>query len=582
MIFAMSALAIRACDLQIGRGEETAREFQVRRSHTIVVPSVRGRILDRHGREVARDERSFDLYVELEDFQAAPLALPMAASLIGAPIEEVSRVVEKHAAEALKAAEAAEPRWRDRALRNERRHPRLLWRNIPPEAAFEIELRESHYPGLEVRETLRRIYPYGPVAAHVLGYVGLVRREEYDRMFEAPDLRDAVGETGVERLKRRGELMRELVGRLGVERSLDEALRGRFGLATIERNVETGARWMVELAPPRPGEDVRLSLDIELQKEVERILEESPHPRQSAIVVDARSGGILAMVSKPGFDPNAFVPPGRPDRIRGWTSDAAQPLFHRAAAGAYPLGSIFKAVTAYAALECGAVDPHATIECRGRALERGEGFRCWLYREHGLTHGPLDLAGALEQSCNCYFFELGRRLKREQIEAAARRFGFGGRPGSFPAQTRWTAPDNMSLAIGQSSLLATPLQVAQMMAVIANAGKNVVVDLTPTGAEGQAAEAAHVRALGEGLLRVVSGARGTAKDSGLARFMAAGKTSSAQTSAGQEAHAWFAGFAPADRPEVVVVTLVEHGTSGGHAAAPLAAKILERVFRASR
>jgi penicillin-binding protein 2 len=308
--------------------------------------------------------------------------------------------------------------------------------------------------------------------------------------------------------------------------------------------------------------------------------------------VDARTGGILGLASKPGFYPNVFIPPGDSAAVRTYFQDTKNlPLFNRAVGGTYPLGSIFKTVTAYAALEAGLIQPSSVIECRGKSLDRGDAFRCWLFRQEGRSHGPLTLTEALEQSCNCYFFELGKRLTLEQVEDAARKFGLGKptgveQPGerrgmlpSYARPRRWSQPDTMSLCIGQSTLMVTPLQAAQLMTTIAAGGRGIALTLTePRAVEGNAADPQHVHSLLEGLRRVVNGSRGTAKDSGMAKFHAAGKTSSAQTGVGKEAHGWFGGFAPFDDPKYVVVTLVEHGTSGGHAAAPVAARIMEKLF----
>lgn len=596
LLLPLGGLLLRLVHLQIVNAHEAAGDLASRRRSIQLAPAPRGRILDAKGRTLAEDRRSFDCYVVLEEHEKSPGPLPL---LLGMPPDEFRQEVEKIYAKIERQAAPRPPRERQRLYVRERRTPYLLLRDIPFEAALTIETNPQTYAGAVVRESLRRHYPRGPVGCHLTGYLGRVTSDEDE--FRAllqngcftGGFAELVGEDGIAQLYRRGAFHEELVGRAGLERRYDDDLRGRAGLLVLEREPGTSNRSTVELKPPRAGQDVELTVDIELQAAVEKILE---GPQRAAAVVMSPAGGeVLALASNRLFDPNDFVPPGNTAAIREALNDREnQPLASRAFARHYQLGSIFKVVTSAAALEGGKVRPGETLPCRGRFFENSRHFGCWIWNMHQGMHGDLTLAGALERSCNNYFYEAGRRCGLGEIARWALALGYGaptgidlpGEAGGVVPRTERSGRDALSLAIGQHELMATPLQAAVMMAAVANGGRRVTPHLRrgsappPRPAGISAGTLAEIR---RGLCDVVHAAEGTAYGSPLRElesrgFAVCGKTSSAQTREGQNSHAWFAGYAPRDNPRFVVVVFVEYGGGGGQAAAPPAATIFNQIL----
>lgn len=589
----------RAFELQVLEADDYRKDLATKRRALIVLKAARGRILDRNGRVLAYDERAFDLHVVLEDFLKDDRGVEKLARLLEKPAEEVEAAVAKNLAAVERIVARTESRLQRRRAAYERRAPRLLFAGIGFEAAYQIELHPEAYPGLFVRESLKRVYPFGRAGSHILGYVGIINEREYDRLLKGgyliEGLDEILGPEGAETLKKRGYLMDEMIGRCGVEKSCDALLRGKPGLAIVERDLERGTRSQVELCSATPGRDVTLTIDIEFQIKVEKALEESIHSCGAAVVTDPMTGEVLALASKPNFDPNDFVPPASRARVNAYFNDESlltKPMLNRPLSGAYQLGSIFKVVVALAGLEEGKIEPGQQVDCNGYVEEGKRKFQCWIYREHhGATHGPLSLEGALERSCNVMFYTLGRELGLAGISKYARPLGFGERTGiRLPGESRgqypygprfacWRSSDSMALAIGQSYLLVTPMQVAKAVGAIAARGRvirpRILID---EPVDEMRIEGRHWDTVYAGMLKVTGGAAGTARGAGLQKWGVAGKTSSAQTVAGKNAHAWFAGFAPVDDPKICAVVLIEHGGRGGEAAAPVAAKIFEAFF----
>lgn len=578
-------LTLRALEIQVLRGEEIASELSERGRTVELLAPVRGTIVDRKDRPLATVERSFDLF--LVAGSTPPPVLARVAKMTGLPPAAFRKAEAKSRARAERIARRFGPRFDARQLRKELKVPYLVARNIPEAAAFEIAIHPELYPGLSVRESWRRKYPEGTLAAHLLGYTGTATEGEQERIASEILQRQQVAELlRTRQLIGSEAFQQQQVGKFGVERALDSDLRGTWGLAVTERDSATRSRLCTRRIPPEPGRRLKLSIDADWQRHVELVLAKSPQPA-AAVLVDPSSGEILALASKPTFDPNDFVPPVSADRLRPYfAGDSLRPLWNRAATGQYALGSIFKIVTAFAALNSGVISPSSSFECLGH-MGRQNALRCWIYRQSGTGHGPLCLAEALERSCNCYFFHVAGALGRDRLETAARDLGFGKRTGtglieeargvlpSDRTKGRWTEYDTMSFSIGQSTLLATPLQVARLMTAVASGILRpltlVALDAAPPGVPLPLEALTEIR---RGMELVTRAPGGTAYSSGLALLGAAGKTGSAQTFGGRPSHAWFAGYAPADNPRLAIVVFVEHGGSGGEVAAPLAASIL--------
>jgi len=491
--------------------------------------------------------------------------------------------------------------------------------DVPLAVVAEIQSRPDRYPCVQIVHRARRAYPQGRLAAHVLGYVGAVpSREAGGRDLHHPDDR---------------------VGRTGIELQYDRLLRGTRGEA-VEWTDRSG-RILTSYRQREPGigRDVVLTLDTQLQRAAEELVESARHrraalqaegePAGAAIVVmDVRNGAILAAASAPAYDPNVFAG-GEASEIEPLMHDPAHPLFDRVLQMAIPPGSVFKTVSAMALLEASAVAPTEPFFCRGY-LHHPDRWRCAIFTRHASGHGEVNLADALAQSCNVYFFHHAGRMGPEPLVRWASRFGIGRTTGvDLPYESSgtlpmpstiveieghpWRAADTQALAIGQGSLRVTPLQVARMMAAVANGGRLVTPHLAcalglpelpadATAADGtEPAEPAEpgddplrvapavaipdldagtLAAVREGLERVVSDPSGTAYATvALDSVAIAGKTGTAETGPGRAEHAWFAGYAPAHRPQVAFVVVVEHGGDAASGAGPIARRLVDRMQR---
>lgn len=563
-----------------------------RRSHLEVVQPPRGKVLDVHGETIAENRRSFDCYLVLEEHDRDPDAL---RTLLGIPREEFDRKVEEIYRKIERVIQRR-PRKEWRALyRRERRTPYLLKRDIDFEHAMAIETAPDLYAGGVVRKSLKRIYPHGQAGCHLVGYLGLPDGPEFDRLrdggYYTEGFEEVVDGDDVTRLFRTGTFHDELIGKAGLERRYNDDLRGRHGLAVLERAPGTSDKTLIVLKPAEPGRDLELTVDIRIQAEAERILSGLPY-HAAAVVLAPDTGAVVALASNRLFDPNAFTPPrkeGDSARVTAALNDTAgKPLMSRAFQQQYQLGSIFKVVTSIAGIEEGHVTPEELLPCRGQFMPGVSFFNCWIWNNYRGQHGELHVAQALERSCNCYYYEVARRTGLIWIAKWAFKTGYGRKTGldlpgeaegAVPRQNQWRN-DALSLAIGQHNLMVSPLQAAVMMAVVANGGYRVTPHLNrrlapepkPTGIAPTTIEAVQ-----HGLIDVVNGSQGTARSAGLGEYKVAGKTSTAQ--AGKRGnHAWFAGYAPYDDPRYVVVVFVEYGGHGGETAAPPAREILRALF----
>lgn len=595
VLLPLGGLEMRLAWIQLIAADDYAGAPRWRRSLELV-PAPRGRILDAKGRVLAFDERSFDLWLVLEEFDKDPRAVARfgIADLDGRLEKIYARI------EPLMNLRPERERWR--IYQRERRTPYLVHKGLTFEQAVEIETHLDAYPGCVVRETLRRVYPYGPAGALVVGTLGLpavvrdrdgnVLRDEPKRLLVSAGFDDVLDEDAIRLLGQRGAFDEEMIGRTGVERACQDRMRGRPGLVIHERDPQTGERTQVELLPARAGEDVELTIDIDFQKDVESILA-AMATRTTVVVLDVHTGQVRALANDQAFDPNHFIPPTDPATLKAYfAADGPRPLLNRATHCAFPFGSIAKIWISVAALEEGKTTPSRIIECRGQFIPDAQHTRCWTEKMQLPPHGPLTVEGALERSCNCYFYQLGQDLGLEPMSRWAARFGLGEKSGIelgdvagvLPRPTAgrpWTASQSRYLAIGQGELTVTPVQVTRLIAAVANGGLLVRPHVVRGNASNEplSIRPATIAAVQAGLRAVTHGEHGTAHASGLAKFGVSGKTSSAQTGRDPEtgldrkSHAWFAGYTK----DVAIVVLVEFGGGGGLAAAPVVAKVLEKM-----
>lgn len=482
-----------------------------------------------------------------------------------------------------------------------------------------IESQSWIFPGVAIASTARRVYPNGSFAPHVVGLRAAISEDELKarkREFPAGDPLDY--QPG------------DRIGKTGVEKSYDPQLRGLRGLKRIVKN-RAGEILRTEVVrEPRMGQDVILTLHPELQRQSQELLAEALKPKSPAetdeenakpsvtpsgaslVVMDIHSGAIVAGVSAPGFDINVMQG-NDPVQWKTVMTDPRRPLFPRMTHMAIPPGSVFKTVTSVAMLESGLVDPDEPRYCQGY-LHDPSRYRCYVFRHFGVGHGEMTFQDALAQSCNVYFFDVARVMGLPQLSGWADRLGFGRptgidlpgekggtlpRPAGSAASNRQSLATTLGLAIGQSRLTATPLQIARMMAAVANGGElvapHVVGSYGPMGGDfgfSSRVYPEHPRQriavsspstwsrLQEALDRVVSHPRGTGyKRVRLSEIKIAGKTGTAEVGGGKDDHAWFAGFVPADQPRYAFVVVLENGGGGGSDAGPVAKQLVEAMLK---
>ncbi len=562
------------------------------------LPSVRGEMVDRHGEVLAQNRPSYDVVVYLDQLariskrrDIMPVArdtLRELGRVMGLPVQLSEQQVRTHYAQR-------------RVL------PLTVWRDLTPQQVAMFAERAAHVPAVDLMVSPVRQYPHGVMASHVIGFVGRastgrVEHEEDDGIFlyDQPDT----------------------VGRDGIERAYDAFLRGGPGARTVRVSPAGTTVEEVAVREATRGNRVVLTLDARLQRVVEDVLAQAPAGQHfgrngSAVVVDPRNGELLAMASAPGFDPNIFNPGMPASLVRQVMDDHHNaPMVHRAINARYPPGSTFKPVSMLAALECGvaSLQHDAPVTCAG-GMHIGSWHRifpCW--KKDG--HGSVDMMQAMRQSCDIWFYERGMATGAERIAAMAMEFGLGQRTGiDVPGESaglvptpswkmerrgeRWWDGDSAQLAIGQSFLVTTPLQMAMMTAALANGGTRwrpyVVKEIQSP--HGETLQQAQPRKLGQlnvsranletvrrSLLAAVMDAAGTGQRAMVKGVKVAGKTGTAEFDfyEGDVRHrvnrVWFVGFAPYDAPTVAVAVVLEDGVSGGSTAAPLAGRILAACF----
>jgi penicillin-binding protein 2 len=478
---------------------------------------------------------------------------------------------------------------------------KLLPRKIKDRLSLrEATLVESHrfeLPGVMIQVESQRNYPAGVTAAHLLGYVGEISGDQLDRA-ESDDLHQG-----------------SIVGQYGVEKSFDRYLRGRAGEKSVEVDALGHEKRAAVVEKPRAGDDLYLTIDLRLQEVAERLL----GAESGAIVaLDPRSGDVVAMASRPGFDPNVL---SRELTAKQWADivqDEGRPLNNRATQGQYPPGSTFKIVMAAAALETNTVSPSSTVRCTG-----GYQFGNRLYHDWKADgHGFIELHRALVHSCDVYFYTVGQRMGIDTIATYATQFGLGKETGvELPSERVgivpstawkqkakgqvWLPGETISASIGQGYVTVTPLQMASLMGTVANKGVLFRPRLVRAVMDRTTAQLQELPAVPKGkvdikpdTLALIRNAlagvvtEGTATRAKSALVSIAGKTGTAQTAAlrtGPEKdipkklrdHAWFVAFAPVESPTIAVAVLAEHMGHGGSAAAPLAKELIEAYVNLS-
>ncbi|MFA4984973.1 MAG: penicillin-binding transpeptidase domain-containing protein [Candidatus Brocadiia bacterium] len=469
--------------------------------------------------------------------------------------------------------------------------PIVVARTIPDDLASEISAYPSDYPGWTIIPSLRRTYPWGEDLYQVTGYLRAVSQSDMEVLEEYGFISGLMSLSDVDStyLRTTSRLLDETVGATGLERSFESQIRGSSGLLRKIR-LRTGEEKCLDDVKPRNGSDIISSIDVRFQK-IAR--EEIGDQTGSIVVMEPETGEILAYVSNPSISPSEFSDGISSSRFREISADPDRPLLNRPTQGLYPPGSVFKIVMAAAGLELGVVDDETRFTCTSDFSYGGRRIRCY----GDAAHGSVSLAEALKVSCNKYFFHLAnqKNLSMESIGKFAGLFGFGERtgvelpfekPGNISGLYRmdWDSISKYQYAIGQGTLLVTPLQVARMMAAFANGGFLVKptmlrVQYYPTREKLQISDGTFDR-INAALARVSNEPGGTGYTARPnCHEKIAGKTGSAEYGAKDApTHSWFASFGPVGKPGLVIVVMCEKAGTGGKVAAPIAAAIYERIF----
>lgn len=561
LVLGLGWLVFNFFQTQVLKNTAYALQSDANRLRPLPVQAPRGTIFDRNGEIVAENVPGYGLSL-----------LPASRDSIRAKLERIAPLI------GLSESQVESLMARRRRAPNQ---PLIVSANLTFEQMAALEEWRPFLPGILIEVQPKRHYPAGEVIGHLVGHVGEIDEAELAR----PEFSDY--------------LPGQAIGKSGLERQYEVLLAGQHGTRYVE--VDASGRIVGELQgrrviDPIPGQDIELTLDLELQKWVARIFPDSL--RGALVAIQPRTGEILAMYSNPGYDPNDFVGGISPDVWRRLNSDPAKPLLHRAATGLYPPGSTFKIFTAALGLDLGVLDPQAVmpIPCRGGMQYGNRYFHCW--NRNG--HGALDLAGAIQHSCNVYFYQLGLKIGLERLLTEATRLGFSTptgvdlpteRRGNFPDGPEWyrrrfgwtpTSAEVLSLAIGQGANDQTPLKMAHLFAALAGDGTIPAPRLArhAEAGEGMNLQIApqHLALLREGLRRVTAQG-GTAFSASLEHWDFIGKTGTSQNSHGKD-HGWFAGMAGprGGELEIAVATILEFGEKGS-IAAQYAAKAADFYLR---
>lgn len=550
--------------LQVLQANHYRRLAENNRLRQVVVQAPRGLIEDRYGRILVENVPSYNLILNRSVAEDVDASLAFAAPILGQPVATLKANL-KNATKS----------------RSQRLAQDL---DLSQVARFEAVALE--HPEFQIAVEQRRLYRHGEQIAHLLGYLG--EASEEDLVHGKGTIRGG-----------------ELVGKEGVERAMDEVLRGQDGERELVVDSRNRVIDVVRSDPTEPGRTIRLTVDLDLQQEVVEVM----RGRVGAVVaMDPRSGAIRALVSVPSFDPNLFA---GGLGTAAWNQIIDRPnnvLQNRTVGATYPPGSVFKIVVSLAGLSAGVIDPNERVFCAGIKRIYNRNQRCW----QPSGHGWVNLDQAITHSCDIYFYVKGEEIGIERIAAFARKMGLGRvsgigirgeRAGLVPdaewsRRTRgipWYPGETISVAIGQGPILVSPLQAAVLLSAVANSGRIVVPHLVlgeePAGQEIEL-DREDLERVRRALLHVVE--EGSGRAAAVVDVKIAGKTGTSQVIEQKtwtrsedlpfkhRDHAWFASYAPFENPELVVVVFLEHGGSGGGQAAPIAREIYEKYFSGRR
>lgn len=547
---------------------------------TMDVDAPRGLIVDRNRSVLAENRINFTLYLIRENIQSLDKTLSIASFLTGKDRSKIEAILKRY-----------------------EKYPKFymipLQSNLPLAKVAYIESREEELQEFQIDLRPHRSYPYGKAASHLLGYISEISEDE-------------LKEKAASEYK-----MGDIVGISGVEKQYEAYLRGAKGVQTIIKDNLEKVQQVISEVKPRIGQTLVLTIDLQLQKFLEELFSEE---RGVAAIVDLNDGGILALVSKPSFDPGTFTREIDPEVWQELSSREDPPLRNKFIQGTYSPGSVFKIVMSLTALQERLITPGTSFFCNGSLSIYDHEFHC----AKASGHGWVNLYEAIEKSCNIYFYNLGKRLSIDTIAYYARLLGLGETTsidlpneslGLVPTSEwkqkttgqKWYAGETISVAIGEGSLDVTPIQMLQMISTVALRGKKIkmhilkriekdgeTLHVVPLEYERVPIKREYFEEVIEGLYRVVNG-EGTGRQAGVESFDICGKTGTSQIISKQNPsyrtlikqkrfipNSWFASFAPRNNPKIAVVVLVENGGDAGLIAAPMAAEIYRKYFNSEQ
>lgn len=567
--------------LQIIQGDLFRDRSENNRLRTVYIPAPRGLIKDRFGEELVRNRPAFNIELVTEDAVDVEKTVTAVASIAGVdPEETLARFLQQN--------------------KRRRFEPKVVLKDVSRDVVARVAGQRHRLLGVIVNVVPAREYPHGSLASHTIGYT----REISGDQLKSPNYR--------------GYIPGEIIGQSGIEANLETYLRGDRGVRSVIVNARGVRIADAHVRKESPGSNVHVTLHSAVQKASERAL---AGKRGAVVVLDVRTGGILAIASSPTYDPSLFTREISKEAWRELSDPQSNRLANRALQGTFPPGSIFKIFVAAGALVEGVTSKTEKLHCPGFLRFGQRNFRC--HKHSG--HGASNLYDSIVQSCDVFFYTVGQRLGVDRIHHYAHDvFGLGKKlnvwgvdesEGLIPSRAwkhnafrnskdkKWYPGETLPVAIGQGAVLTTPLQIARSMAAVVNGGYLLRPRLISKiiAADGRILQDHDnsliveqrieidpeiLKYLRRAMIGVVEDKRGTAHRAALpksANILVGGKTGTAQVASREsglkrEDHAWFAGFAPADKPQIVVVVLVENGGHGGVVAAPIAKDVLMAYF----
>jgi penicillin-binding protein 2 len=581
VVIILLLIAGRMFYLQVANHEHFTTLSKDNRVKLEPLPPTRGLIYDRQGRILAQNLPAYSLEI-------VPEKTPDIDATIEA-LREIIEISDEHLARF------------QRLRRQHRRFDSIPLRvRLEDDEVARLSVNRHRFPGVDVKATLLRDYPQAMQTAHLLGYVGRINERELDYI-------DVSNYSGT-----------SYIGKNGVEKSYESLLHGQVGLQQVEVNAKGRVLRVLESRPPTPGDDLHLFLDMDLQQIA---LEALGEDNGAVAAIEIKTGGVLALVSKPGFDPNLFVEGISREAYAALKNSIDKPLFNRAIRGQYPPGSTVKPFIALAGLEYEVVGYHQKTYCPGYYQLPGKEHKYRDWKKWG--HGEVDMEKSIVESCDVYYYELARTLGIDRLHEFLQGFGFGHPTkvdltgelsGLLPSREwkrekrrePWYPGETLIVGIGQGYFLATPLQLAAATATLANQGHHirprVVATIDKTDGSSQESpkiiddlqqlEPMHWNQIIDAMTQVIEGLRGTARSIQNENYRIAGKTGTAQVfsikqdeeydeetvAKRKRDHALFIAFAPVEDPQIAIAVVVENGGHGGAVAAPIAKKIMDKYL----